>query len=50
MIAEYPQDRLSKKIRQGLALPLYAIGLLMSYATDLLAKLAAWIAGDDWPC
>ena len=49
MIAEYPRDRPSKKIRQGLALPIYAIGLLLDYLSAALGRLAAWIAGDDWP-
>ena len=49
MIAEYPQDRPSKKIRQGLALPVYTVGLLLDYLSAALGRLAAWIAGDDWP-
>jgi hypothetical protein len=49
MIVEYPQDRPSQKIRQGLALPIYAIGLLLDYLSAALGRLAAWIAGDDWP-
>jgi hypothetical protein len=31
MIAEYPQGQPSKKIRQGLALPVYALGRLRDY-------------------
>jgi hypothetical protein len=50
LIADYPQDQPSKKIRQGLALPVYAVGLLLDYLSAALGRLAAWmIAGDDWP-
>jgi hypothetical protein len=49
MIAEYPQGRPSHKIRQGLALPVYTVALLLDYLSAGLGHLAAWIAGDDWP-
>jgi hypothetical protein len=29
-----------------LATPLYSIALVLSFASDLLGNLAAWIAGD----
>jgi hypothetical protein len=32
---------------QAVALPLYAVALAMSFASDLLGSLAAKIAGDD---
>jgi hypothetical protein len=32
-----------------LALPIYAVALLLSFLSDALGNLAAWIAGDDWP-
>jgi hypothetical protein len=34
------------RLRRALALPLYSIALILSYASDLLGNLAAWIAGD----
>jgi hypothetical protein len=30
-------------------LPVYTLGLLLDYLSDALSRLAAWIAGDDWP-
>ena len=38
-----------QKIRQGLALPVYVIGLLLDDLSAALGRLGAWIAGDDWP-
>jgi hypothetical protein len=35
--------------RHALALPLYAIALIISYLADLIAIIAAKIAADDWP-
>jgi hypothetical protein len=29
--------------------PFCAVALILSYLSDDLGKLAAWIAGDDWP-
>jgi hypothetical protein len=26
-----------------------AVALVLSYASDFLGNLAAWVAGDDWP-
>jgi hypothetical protein len=40
MIAEFPQDQPSKKIRQGLALPIYTVGLLLDYLSAALRRLA----------
>jgi hypothetical protein len=37
------------RLRRAVALPLYAIALALSYLSDALGHLAAWIAGDDWP-
>jgi hypothetical protein len=37
------------KCRQAIALPLYAIALLLDFLSDALGRLGAWIAGDDWP-
>jgi hypothetical protein len=33
-------------LRRALALPFYSIALILSYASDLLGNLGAWIAGD----
>jgi hypothetical protein len=34
------------RLRRALALPIYSIALILSYASDLLGSLAARIAGD----
>jgi hypothetical protein len=36
-------------LRQAAALPVYTLALILSYLSDGLGRLAAWIAGDDWP-
>ena len=37
------------KTATALALPLDAVALILSYASDMIGNLAAWIADDDWP-
>jgi hypothetical protein len=32
-----------------LALPVYMVALILDFASGALGRLAAWIAGDDWP-
>jgi hypothetical protein len=34
-------------LRQAIALPLYAVALVLSFLSDALGTLAAKIAGDD---
>jgi hypothetical protein len=48
---EYDSVRVANKlkVRRALALPLYGIALVLSYLSDGIANLAAWIADDDWP-
>jgi hypothetical protein len=36
-------------LQQAIALPVYTIALLLNYLSDAFGRLAAWIAGDDWP-
>jgi hypothetical protein len=36
-------------LRQLIALPVYAIALLLDYLGAAVGRLGAWIAGDDWP-
>jgi hypothetical protein len=49
-MADDPQDvPLGLRLRRGLALPLYTVALILSFASDLLGCLAARIADDDWP-
>jgi hypothetical protein len=36
-------------VRYGLALPVYVVALLLDVASAALGRLAARIAGDDWP-
>ena len=33
----------------GDALPVYTVALVLDYLSAALGRLAAWIAGDDWP-
>jgi hypothetical protein len=40
-------SRTALRLRRALALPLYAIALILSFASDMLGSLAAKIAGDD---
>ncbi len=37
------------RIRQAFALPIYTVALILDFASAALGRLAAWIAGDDWP-
>jgi hypothetical protein len=37
------------RIRRAVAWPIYLISLILDYASTALNRLAAWIAGDDWP-
>jgi hypothetical protein len=37
------------QLRQALALPIYVISLILDVASVALGRLAAWVAGDDWP-
>ena len=37
------------RYRQALALPIYTIALILDFAGSALDRLAARIAGDDWP-
>ena len=37
------------QLRRAFALPVYAVGLLLDYLSEVLGRLGAWIAGDDWP-
>jgi hypothetical protein len=32
-----------------LALPIYTLALILDYTAAAIARLAAWVAGDDWP-
>jgi hypothetical protein len=37
------------RMRRATALPIYTVALILSFLSDALGSLAAWIAGDDWP-
>ncbi len=37
------------KLRQAIALPIYALSLILDFASGALGRLAALVAGDDWP-
>jgi hypothetical protein len=56
MVANAPPlkiQRLKKtrglRFRRALALPIYTLSLILDFASVALGRLAAWIAGDDWP-
>jgi hypothetical protein len=36
-------------VAPGLALPIYAVALILDYLAGALGRLAAVVAGDDWP-
>jgi hypothetical protein len=38
---------LARRLRRGLALPIYAVALALSFLSDVLGALGAKIAGDD---
>ena len=46
---KFSRIRPFSRLRQAIALPVYAVALLMDYVSVALGRLAAWIAGDDWP-
>jgi hypothetical protein len=37
------------RLRQAIALPIYAVALILDLLSGALGCLAARIAGDDWP-
>jgi hypothetical protein len=37
------------RARHALAVPIYTISLILDFVSVGLGRLAAWIAGDDWP-
>jgi hypothetical protein len=41
--------RVCLRLCRALALPIYAIALIMSFLSDLLGTIAAKIVGDGWP-
>lgn len=49
-VTDYPKPApASHRLRHALALPVYTIALILDFASAALDRLAAWIAGDDWP-
>jgi hypothetical protein len=46
MLDDYPVPVL-RRLRQAIALPLYTVALV--YTAAALGRLAAVVAGDDWP-
>jgi len=49
MVEQQERGAVILRIRQALALPIYTVALILDYTAAALGKLAAWIAGDDWP-
>ena len=37
------------RLRQAIALPIYAVSLILDFASAALGRLATLVAGDDWP-
>jgi hypothetical protein len=48
MLDDYPVPVL-RRLRQAIALPLYTVALVLDYTAAALGRLAAVVAGDDWP-
>jgi hypothetical protein len=48
MVEQQPVSAL-RRVRQAAAKPIYAVALISDFLAGALARLAAWIAGDDWP-
>jgi hypothetical protein len=46
-VTNHQHNEPSRRFRRVLALPIYAVALLLSFASDLFGDLAAKIAGDD---
>jgi hypothetical protein len=44
---DHPQGEYVRRLRRTVALPIYALALLLSFLSDALGDLAAKIAGDD---
>lgn len=42
-------ERRFLRLRQAIALPLYTVSLILDFASVALGRLAAVVAGDDWP-
>ena len=42
-------NELRRVMRRALALPIYTLALILDAAAGVLGRLAARIAGDDWP-
>ncbi|SHH22282.1 hypothetical protein [Bradyrhizobium erythrophlei] len=38
-----------RELRCVLALPIYTLALILDVAAAVLGRLAALVAGDDWP-
>jgi hypothetical protein len=38
-----------RAVRRALALPIYTVALILDFISAALGRLAARIAGDDWP-
>ena len=50
MVEQFPEpDPLLLRLRHAAAWPVYLISLILDYASVALGRLAAWIAGGDWP-
>jgi len=48
-LLDHKASAAASRLRQSLALPIYTVALILSYASNLLGNLAAWIAGDPRP-
>jgi hypothetical protein len=49
MMVEQKRYESFLRLRQALAWPLYAVSVVLDFASVALGRLATWIAGDDWP-
>jgi len=49
MIEQFQPQPLCLRLRQAMAWPIYTIALVFDLVSAGPGRLAAWIAGDDWP-
>jgi hypothetical protein len=42
-------NKLLGAARRALALPIYTVALILDFISGALGRLAALVAGDDWP-
>ena len=49
MVEQHQHVSAARQLRQALALPIYTLALILDFMSAALGRLAARVAGDDWP-